>query len=95
MCVWGYSAAPSLFTPSPKFLFATHRQSRSAGWVGDAPAAERLQGRKGWGRGGVDMLAGEPKSTVSPSRSCRSPTVSGHGAPGEGMCGVCMVGGEK
>lgn len=86
----GGIAQPPPFTPSPKFLFATHRQSRSAGWVGDAPAAERLQGRQGVGEGGGGRCSLGNLSAASPSRSCRSPTVSGHGAPGEGVCGVCV-----
>lgn len=94
MCGGGTAQPPPFLPLAPNFsLPPIANRGVRGGWGMLQLQNGCREGRDGGG--GVDMLAGEPKSTVSPSRSCRSPTVSGHGAPGEGMCGVCMVGGEK
>lgn len=86
----GGIAQPPPFTPSPKFLFATHRQSRSAGWVGDAPAAERLQGRQGVGEGGGGRCSlGNLRVLRAPPGAAAAPQRPGTVHLGRG-CAVCV-----
>lgn len=93
----GGIAQPPPFTPSPKFLFATHRQSRSAGWVGDAPAAERLQGRQGVGEGGGGRCSlGNLRVLRAPPGAAAAPQRPGtvHRGRGCAVC-VCVCGGGE